>query len=65
MTKRDLLRFLEPYSDDIQILSEQEMGLAEDLVPRYIMHGSSQSTDDILDVNLPVHIERGEGFVLL
>lgn len=37
MTKRDLLEFLEPFSDEIEIVIEEDMALLDAAQPRYVI----------------------------
>lgn len=65
MTKADLLRFLEPFTDDIRIIVEEDMGLLDEPHPRYLV-APHKDEDGHTQADLAERgISAGEGYVLL
>lgn len=58
MTKADLIKFLEPFTDETEIIKEDERGLWDNISPAYVI-----SNDIFYSGN--VKIERNDGIIIL
>jgi hypothetical protein len=62
ITKGELLRWLEPFTDSIKVVVEEDMAQLDAPNPQYLVGGTDP---DFAEQERKMHIERGEGYIRL